>query len=90
MGRRFYFSHSFIKNKFLLVICLISSITVFGQNLSSLKDSIIKFKASDPQKALNLTFKALNQFDLEELNYDLVELNFFIGEIYFFKKDYQK
>ena len=90
MGRRFYFSHSFIKNKFLLVICLISTITVFGQNLSSLKDSIIKFKASDPHKALNLTFKALNQFDLEELNYDLVELNFFIGEIYFFKKDYQK
>ena len=90
MGEIFSYSFSSTKNNFLLIFFLISTITTFGQNISALKDSIIKYKAVNPQKALNLSFKALNQFDLEEFTYDLVELNFFIGEIYFFKKDYDK
>jgi len=90
MGQIFSYSFSSTKNNFLLIFFLISTITTFGQNISDLKDSIIKYKAVNPQKALNLSFKALNQFDLEEFTYDLVELNFFIGEIYFFKKDYDK
>ena len=90
MGQIFSYSFSSTKNNFLLIFFLISTITTFGQNISALKDSIIKYKAVNPQKALNLSFKALNQFDLEEFTYDLVELNFFIGEIYFFKKDYDK
>ena len=90
MGQIFSYSFSSTKNNFLLIFFLISTITAFGQNISALKDSIIKYKAVNPQKALNLSFKALNQFDLEEFTYDLVELNFFIGEIYFFKKDYDK
>ncbi|MDC0386898.1 tetratricopeptide repeat protein [Flavobacteriaceae bacterium] len=90
MGQIFSYSFSSTKNNFLLIFFLISTITTFGQNISALKDSIIKYKAVNPQKALNLSFKALNQFDLEEFTYDLVELNFYIGEIYFFKKDYDK
>jgi tetratricopeptide (TPR) repeat protein/DNA-binding CsgD family transcriptional regulator len=90
MGQIFSYAFSSTKNNFLLIFFLISTITTFGQNISALKDSIIKYKAVNPQKALNLSFKALNQFDLEEFTYDLVELNFFIGEIYFFKKDYDK
>ena len=90
MGEIFSYSFSSTKNNFLLIFFLISTITTFGQNISALKDSIIKYKSVNPQKALNLSFKALNQFDLEEFTYDLVELNFFIGEIYFFKKDYDK
>ena len=90
MGQIFSYSFSSTKNNFLLIFFLISTITTFGQNISAIKDSIIKYKAVNPQKALNLSFKALNQFDLEEFTYDLVELNFFIGEIYFFKKDYDK
>ena len=79
-----------IKKNLSLVCFLLCTSLVFSQNISALKDSIIKFKGINPQKALDFSFKALNQFDLEEFSYDLVELNFFIGEIYYFKKDYDK
>jgi len=79
-----------IKKNLSLAFFLLCTSLVFSQNLSALKDSIIKFKGINPQKALDFSFKALNQFDLEEFSYDLVELNFFIGEIYYFRKDYDK
>ena len=84
------FSFLNIKKNLFLIFFLIFTSLVFSQNVSALKDSIIKFKGINLQKALDFSFKALNQFDLMEFTYDLVELNFFIGEIYYFKKDYDK
>jgi len=77
------------KNILLIFIFLFTS-TIFSQKISSLKDSVLKFKDLNPQKALDFSFQALNLPFSEEDVYDLFDINYLIGEIYFFSKFYEK
>ena len=79
-----------IKRNLLLILFLACSISVVSQKTFTLIDSIIKYKGINPQKALDLSFFALTQFNLEEPTNDLVDINYLIGEIYYLKKNYDK
>ena len=77
------------KNILLIFIFLFTS-TIFSQKISSLKDSVLKYKDLNSQKALDFSFQALNLPFSEEDVYDLFDINYLIGEIYFFNKFYEK
>ena len=82
-------TNSIVKKKFLFTFFLLANI-VFSQNLPSLVDSVMKYKGTNYQKALDYGFKALNQDSFEEVTYDLVNINYLIGEIYYYQKIYDK
>ena len=55
--------------------------------IRSLNDSIIKYKAGQPQKSLDFGFLALESFkDEEEITLEYVNTNYYLGEVYYFFK----
>ena len=58
--------------------------------IGSLNDSIIKYKASEPQKSLDFGFLALESFkDEEEITLEYVNTNYYLGEVYYFLREYK-
>ena len=58
--------------------------------IGSLNDSIIKYKAGEPQKALEFGFLALESFkDEEEITLEYVNTNYYLGEVYYFLREYK-
>ena len=57
--------------------------------IGSLNDSIIKYKASEPQKSLDFGFLALESFkDEEEITLEYVNTNYYLGEVYYFLEEF--
>ena len=53
--------------------------------IESLNDSITKYKAGEPKKALDFGFLALESFqDEEEITLEYVNTNYYLGEVYYF------
>jgi len=58
--------------------------------IESLNDSIIKYKAGEPQKALEFGFLALESFkDEEEITLEYVNTNYYLGEVYYSLREYK-
>ena len=58
--------------------------------IGSLNDSIIKYKAGDPEKALDFGFLALESFkDEEDVSLEYVNTNYYLGEVFYFLGEYQ-
>ena len=58
--------------------------------IGSLNDSIEKYKAGDPQKALDFGFLALESFkDEEEITLEYVNTNYYLGEVLFSLREYK-
>tara|TARA_B100001113_G_scaffold6139_1_gene5114 strand:+ start:198 stop:1913 length:1716 start_codon:yes stop_codon:yes gene_type:complete len=58
--------------------------------IGSLNDSIIKYKAGEPQKSLDFGFLALESFkDEEEITLEYVNTNYYLGEVYYFIREYK-
>ena len=58
--------------------------------IGSLNDSIIKYKAGEPQKSLDFGFLALESFkDEEEITLEYVNTNYYLGEVYYFLREYK-
>ena len=58
--------------------------------IGSLNDSIIKYKAAEPQKSLDFGFLALESFkDEEEITLEYVNTNYYLGEVYYFIREYK-
>ena len=58
--------------------------------IGSLNDSITKYKAGDPQKALDFGFLALESFkDQEEVTLEYVNTNYYLGEVFYFLGEYK-
>ena len=58
--------------------------------IGSLNDSIEKYKAADPQKALDFGFLALESFkDEEEITLEYVNTNYYISEVLFSLREYK-
>ena len=67
-----------------------SSLVALQNNTSSLNDSIIKYKSTNYQKALEFGFEALNSFqDEDEISLDFVNTNYYLGETFFYVGDYK-
>ena len=81
-----------IKNIALSISIVYVSIlnTLNAQNfIGSLNDSIIKYKAGDPEKALDFGFLALESFkDEEEITLEYVNTNYYLGEVYYSLREY--
>ena len=53
--------------------------------IGSLNDSIKKYKAGDPEKALDFGFLALESFkDEEDVSLEYVNTNYYLGEVFYF------
>ena len=77
-----------------LSIFIVSGSTINTLNsqifIGSLNDSIIKYKASEPQKSLDFGFLALESFkDEEEITLEYVNTNYYLGEVYYFIREYK-
>ena len=58
--------------------------------IGSLNDSIIKYKAGDPEKAIDFGFLALESFkDEEDVSLEYVNTNYYLGEVFYFLGEYQ-
>ena len=58
--------------------------------IGSLNDSIIKYKAGQPQKSIDFGFLALESFrDQEEITLEYVNTNYYLGEVYYFLGEYK-
>ena len=58
--------------------------------IRSINDSIIKYKAGQPQKSLDFGFLALESFkDEEEITLEYVNTNYYLGEVYYFLREYK-
>ena len=58
--------------------------------IESLNDSITKYKAAEPKKALDFGFLALESFqDEEEITLEYVNTNYYLGEVYYFLREYK-
>ena len=72
-----------------LVIILLLCNLLIGQNLdkeiAALKDSILVYKNSDPDKAITFGFEALNIADFSNPTSNLLSVNTLIGEILFYR-----
>ena len=58
--------------------------------IGSLNDSIKKYKAGDPEKAIDFGFLALESFkDEEDVSLEYVNTNYYLGEVFYFLGEYQ-
>lgn len=58
--------------------------------IESLNDSIKKYKAGDPEKAIDFGFFALESFkDQEEVTLEYVNTNYYLGEVFYFLGEYK-
>ena len=83
----------FIKNINLITLCLFLKCFYsysIQEDIKSLNDSIIKYKAGDYQKALEFGFAALDLIkDREIISLDFVNTNYYIGETFYYTGDYK-
>lgn len=84
---------TFLKN-IIIIIFGIYVPNLYSQNIhdniSSLNDSIIKYKGFDFNKAIGFGFKALESNQGQSsLSFELVQTNYYIGEVYFYIGDYK-
>jgi DNA-binding CsgD family transcriptional regulator len=58
--------------------------------IGSLNDSIIKYKAGDPKKAIDFGFLALESFkDEEDVSLEYVNTNYYLSEVFYFLREYK-
>ena len=84
---------TFLKN-IIIIIFGIYVPNLYSQNIhdniSSLNDSIIKYKGFDFNKAIGFGFKALESNQGQSsLSFELVQTNYYIGEVYYYIGDYK-
>ena len=84
---------TFLKN-IIIIIFGIYVPNLYSQNIhdniSSLNDSIIKYKGFDFDKAIGFGFKALESNQGQSsLSFELVQTNYYIGEVYYYIGDYK-
>ena len=75
-----------IKYIALYILVILTYNNLNAQNfIGSLNDSITKYKAGEPKKALDFGFLALESFqDEEEITLEYVNTNYYLGEVYYF------
>ena len=67
-----------------------SNLVALQTNTNSLNDSIIKYKSTNYQKALEYGFEALDSFqDEDNISLDFVNTNYYLGETFFYVGDYK-
>ena len=76
--------------KSIIIIFIFFSFTGYTQTLTSLSDSISKYRLIDDKKALNFGFEALELNKKGEISSDLMNINSEVGEILFYLKNYVK
>jgi len=80
-----------IKYIALYILVIFTYNNLNAQNfIESLNDSITKYKAGEPKKALDFGFLALESFqDEEEITLEYVNTNYYLGEVYYFLREYK-
>ncbi|MEK9957779.1 MAG: hypothetical protein VW578_03200 [Flavobacteriaceae bacterium] len=77
---------------FFLLGFMFLGISVYGQTIEALNDSILKYKSTDPKKGIIFGFEAINS-DVEQINYDFFNSYYLIAECFynmgFYKKSFQ-
>ena len=76
--------------KSLIILSILFTFSGHSQSISSLLDSINKYKLLSPQKALDFGIEALEKSTGESISNDQLEINYNIGEILFYRKNYSK
>ena len=76
--------------KSLIILSILFTFSGHSQSISSLLDSINKYKLLSPQKALDFGIEALEKSTGESISNDQLEINYNIGEILFYLKNYSK
>ena len=76
--------------KSLIILSILFTFSGHSQSISSLLDSINKYKLLSPQKALDFGIEALEKSAGESISNDQLEINYNIGEILFYLKNYSK
>ena len=73
-----------------IILGLINNILSAQFDIQSLNDSIVEYKAAEPQKALEYGFLALDSFKNEQvMSLEFVNTNYYLGEVYFYIEEYK-
>ena len=76
--------------KSLIILSILFSFSGYGQDISSLLDSVNKYIVFDSKKALDFGFQALKLNNTGEVSSDIRDINSSIGSLLFFSKNYTK
>ena len=76
--------------KSLIILSILFTFSAYGQNISSLLDSVDKYIVFDPKKALDFGFQALKLNNTGAVSTDIRDINSSIGQMLFFSKNYTK
>ena len=76
--------------KSLIILSILFTFSAYGQNISSLLDSVNKYIVFDSKKALDFGFQALKLNNTGEVSSDIRDINSSIGSLLFFSKNYTK
>ena len=73
-----------------IILGLINNVLNAQFDIQSLNDSIVEYKAAEPQKALEFGFLALDSFKNEQvMSLEFVNTNYYLGEVYFYIEEYK-
>ena len=73
-----------------IILGLINNVLNAQFEIQSLNDSIVEYKAAEPQKALEYGFLALDSFKNEQvMSLEFVNTNYYLGEVYFYIEEYK-
>ena len=73
-----------------IILGLINNVLNAQFDIQSLNDSIVEYKAAEPQKALEYGFLALDSFKNEQvMSLEFVNTNYYLGEVYFYIEEYK-
>jgi len=76
--------------KSLIILSILFTFSGYGQDISSLLDSVNKYIVFDSKKALDFGFQALKLNNTGEVSSDIRDINSSIGSLLFFSKNYTK
>ena len=76
--------------KSLIILSILFTFSAYGQNISSLLDSVNKYTVFDSKKALDFGFQALKLNNTGAVSSDIRDINSSIGSLLFFSKNYTK
>ena len=76
--------------KSLIILSILFTFSAYGQNISSLLDSVNKYTVFDSKKALDFGFQALKLNNTGAVSTDIRDINSSIGSLLFFSKNYTK
>ena len=76
--------------KSLIILSILFTFSAYGQNISSLLDSVNKYIVFDSKKALDFGFQALKLNNTGAVSSDIRDINSSIGQMLFFSKNYTK